>query len=98
MSLEAADHQRAQRAHKAARNAYGRARRWCLRYGADVSRWETSWGNPRWTVRLAGFHPVTDCTLEQAVETLRSTVDRWCAGAAARGPTGARLDRYRGLA
>ena len=97
MSLEAQDHQRAQMAHKAARNAYGRAWRWCSRTGATVTRWQTAWGNPRWTVSLSGFHPVTDSTLEAAVAQLSSTVEHFCAGSAVKGPTGAKLDRLRGI-
>ena len=95
--LTSAEHASARRRAKDARNAYGRARRWCTRTGAQVRRWETAWGSVRWTVHVAGFHPITDCTLELAVAQLSSTVDRWCRGAAAKGPTGAKLDRLRGI-
>ena len=95
--LTSAEHASARRRAKDARNAYGRARRWCTRTGAEVRRWETAWGSARWTVHVAGFHPITDCTLELAVAQLASTVDRWCRGTAAKGPTGAKLERLRAV-
>ena len=97
MALTTREHQAVLRQHRADRNAYGRARRWCIRTGATVTRWETAWGSVRWTVHLTGFHPITDCTLEGAVAQLSSTVDHFCAGTATKGPTGAKLDRLRGI-
>jgi hypothetical protein len=102
--LPLAEVQRVVRETKAARNASARRRRlsrkeaerWCQVMKATTSRWP-HFGEVRYTVLVAGFHPVTALTLEQCVDRLDRTIAAWCEGPASKGPTGASLARYRAL-
>ena len=76
------------------RNRYARARRWLTKSGATAERHVCA-GAVLWYVHRPGFHVVADEDFLVAVEHLRSTVERWCAGSAVKGPTGAKLEPLR---
>ena len=48
-----------------------------------------------YTVSVPGFHPATAQLLAHAVDALEHNITTFCQSAAAKGPTGARLDRLR---
>jgi hypothetical protein len=104
MTLTAAEHQRVKRETMQARNAgqrYGRGvwRRtwaWVQDSGAVVRTWEDGFGR-MYGVRVPGFHEQCARRLPDAVEQARSTVADFLASGAAKGPTGAKLDRLRSL-
>ena len=95
--LTSAEHASARRRAKDARNAYGRARRWCTRVGATVRR-DPVPGGVLWTVHVPGFHPSYAVRLDWAVAQLEANVRHFCCSpTATNGPTGAKLDRLRGI-
>lgn len=102
MPLPASEHARVRDETRTLRNRAARNRRaalvragsWLETFGAEVRADATPTGI-LYTVRLTGFHPASDRLLTNAVDALHANVTTFVRSGAAKGPTGASMERVR---